>query len=243
MKILIAKLKLANFLTFSSSVGFSVIRGVSYPTYKPQPYIHNYALMYGFAGLLYASLASPTKPKYPNEIDYNFLDEIEKKMYVYPARPKNLVIKRMLCNIKGEGYAEPTQPKPKTLYPWHVVHVYFAPNSVFETVIILFDETMKLPSTIRIGVKRQGVFKVEYAKADIVDYAHGFSDPINLGDAERFNYKPDSYVLILSTKTRRRGVPHSNYIVKGFYREKKLAVIRGRLGRELVTFRLPLSGR
>jgi len=240
MRVLIARLKLSDFLTFSSSIGFSVIRGVTYPTYKPQPYIHNYALMYGFAGLLYASLGSPTKPKHPNVIDYSFLDEIEKKMYVYPARPKSLVIKRMLCNIKSEGYVEPTQPRPKSLYPWHVAHVYFAPNSVFETIIILYKEGIRLPRTIRVGVKRQGVFKVVYSDAKIDGYTSGFSDPINLGDAERFDYKPDSHVVVLTTKTRRKRVPHSNYIVKGFYRERKLAVIKGQIEGERVIFTLPL---
>jgi len=240
MKILIAKLKLHNFLTFSSSIGFSVIGGVSYPVYKPQPYIHNYALMYGFAGLLYASLASPTKPKHPNEIDYNFLQDIEKKIYVYPARPSHLVIKRMLCNIKSEGYAEPTQPKPKTMYPWHVAHVYFGPESVFETVVAVKDESVKLPSVIRIGVKRQGVFKIEYAQAKIKDFTNGISDPINLGDMLKFGLRPDSYILVLSTKTKRVGVPYSNYIVKGLYREKKLAVIEGRIGKDTVTFKLPI---
>ena len=240
MKILIVRLKLHNFLTFSSSIGFSVIGGVSYPVYKPQPYLHNYALMYGFAGLLYASLASPTKPKHSNEIDYNLLQNIEKKIYVYPARPRHLVIKRMLCNIKGEGYAEPTQPKPKTMYPWHVAHIYFGPGSVFETVIIVKDNSTKLPSVIRVGVKRQGVFKVEYRQAKIKEFTNGISDPVNLGDIIRFGLKPYSYVLVLSTKTRRIGIPYSNYIVKGLYKENVLAVIEGKIGKETVSFKLPI---
>jgi len=240
MRILVARLKLNNFLTFSSSIGFSVIGRVSYPVYKPQPYIHNYALMYGFAGILYASLASPTNPRHPNEIDYRFLDESEKKRYVYPARPRNLVIKRMLCNIKGEGYAELTQPKPKTLYPWHVIHMYFAPQSIFETVIILQNEEVRLPRVIRIGAKRQGVFKVDYVPAKIKGYTRGISDPINLGDIKRLNLEPDSYIVVLTTKTKRKGVPYSNYIVKGFYEAEKLAIIEARAGNEIISFRLPI---
>jgi len=238
MKILICKLKLNNFLTFSSFVGYSVIAGVSYQVYKPQPYIHNYALMYGFAGLLYASLASPRK--HVNEIEYRFLDMIEKKMYIYPARPRSLKIKRMLCNIKGEGYVDVVQPKPKSVYPWHVAHIYFAPGSIFETVLILFEENLKLPKTIRIGVKRQGVFEVSYREAKIAKDTSGFTDPVNLGDMERFGLTPDSYAVVLSTKTRRKGVPYSNIIVKAFYSKPVIKVIRGTIEGEKIVFHLPI---
>jgi len=246
LKILIARLKLHSFLTFSSSVGYTLIGGVTYTVYRPQPYLHNYTLMYGFAGVLYASPASPISPQRPGEVDYRFLDEIESRLYVFPARPRHLSVKRMLCNIKGEGYAEPVQPKPKTVYPWHVAHVYFAPGSVFETVVIVKDNSIRLPNTIRIGVKRQGVFRVEYAEAEVTGYTDGISDPINLGDAVRFGVEPESYILLLATKTRRAGVPYSNYVVKGVYRDRKLAVIEGKVHGERIEFRLPilrLSGR
>jgi len=240
MKVLVARLRLHDFLTFSSSVGYTVIGDVTYTVYRPQPYIHNYALMYGFAGLLYVSLASPTSPSQSYEIDYSYLDEVERKIYVYPARPGRLVVKRMLCNIKGEGCAEPLAPNPKSMYPWHVAHVYFAPGSVFETVILVKDEDVVLPETIRIGVKRQGVFKVEYAEAEIKGRTRGISDPINLGDAINQGVKPDSHILVLATKTRRKGTPYSNYVVKGIYNSEKLAIVEGRIGRETVVFKLPL---
>jgi len=243
MKLLVARLKLCNFLTFSSSVGYSVIGGVTYTVYRPQPYFHNYALMYGFAGLLYASLASPTTPKNPSEINYSLLNDIEEKFYVYPARPRHLVVKRMLCNIKSEGYAEPVQPKPKSMYPWHVAHVYFAPGSIFETVVLVKDNSVRLPRTVRVGVKRQGVFKVEYAEAEIKGYTNGVSDPTNLGDVARWGVKPDSYTIVLTTKTLRKGVPYSNYVVKGLYRDKVLATIEARIGDEIVEFRLPIPKR
>jgi len=239
MRIFVCRLKLNNFLTFSSFVGYSVIGGVSYQVYKPQPYIHNYSLMYGFTGLLYASLASPRK--HVNEIEYKFLDSIEKKLYVYPARPRTLRIKRTLCNVKGEGYVELVQPKPKSVYPWHVAHIYFAPGSVFETVAIVFDEGVKIPRTIRIGVKRQGVFEVTCSEAKISDKAiSGFTDPVNLGDMERFGLKPDSYVIVLSTKTRRKGIPHSNIIVKAFYNKPVIRVIEGIIEGEKSVFHLPI---
>jgi len=236
-KVLIARLKLNDFLTFSSTISFTSIGGVSYPIYKPQPYLHNYALMYGFAGLLYASLASPGKQL--NEIDYSQLNEIKEKFYVYPARPKAIVVRRLLCHVKSEGFAEPVQPKPKTVYPWHVVHMAFTPGSEFETVVIVRDERTRLPKTIRIGVKRQGVFSVEYRPAEVRGYVSGFSDPINLGDARLNNLTPDSYVVLLSTRTSHKNIPHSNLIVKGYYREDKLALIEATEG-EKTTFKLPL---
>jgi len=240
MRIYVAELQLHNFLTFSSSVGFAVIGGVSYPVYRPQPYIHNYALMYGFRGIPYASLASKTGEY--DEIDYSLLSEIENEIYVFPARPRSLVIKRVLCNIKGEGYAEPVQPKPKTVYPWHVAHMYIAPGSIFETVVLVKREGIRLPSVIRIGVKRQGVFKVRYVEASIEGYTDGYSDPVNLGDVIRFRAEPDSYVVLLTTKTKRTGVPYSNYVVKGYYSRRVLAVIRARTGSRVTEFRLPIPG-
>jgi len=240
MRAYIVELQLHDFLTFSSSVGFVVIGKLSYPVYRPQPYIHNYALMYGFRGFPYASLAS--KAGEFQQIDYNLLDEIEDEMYVFPARPRNLVIKRTLCNIRGEGYAEPIQQKPKTMYPWHVVHMYIAPGSIFETVVLVKKESVKLPTVIRVGVKRQGVFKVKYSEAQIGKLSGGYSDPINLGDAIRYGMEPDSYVILLTTKTERTGVSQSNYIVKGFYERNMLSVIRSRKGSRTVEFRLPILG-
>jgi CRISPR type I-D-associated protein Csc1 len=236
-KLLIARLRLSDFLTFSSTISFTSIGDVSYPIYKPQPYLHNYALMYGFAGLLYASLASPKGQL--NEIDYGQLDEIEEKFYVYPARPKAIGVRRLLCHVKSEGFAEPVQPKPKTVYPWHVVHMAFTPGSEFETVIVVRDERIKLPKTIRVGVKRQGVFSVEYQPAEVKGYVSGLSDPINLGDALLNGLAPNSYVVLLSTRTSRRNVHHSNLIVKGYYYEDKLALIEATKGGR-TTFKLPL---
>jgi len=240
MKIYVAELRLHDFLTFSSSVGFTVISRVSYPVYRPQPYIHNYALMYGFRGIPYASLAS--KAGEFQQIDYSMLNGIEDEIYVFPARPRALVIKRLLSNIRGEGYAEPVQPRPKTVYPWHVVHMYIAPGSVFETVILVKREGIKLPSIVRIGVKRQGVFKVRYSEAEVKGCTSGYSDPINLGDAIRSGLKPGTYVVLLTTKTERFGIPYSNYVVKGFYERNELAVIRAKVGSRDVVFKLPVKG-
>jgi len=238
MKIYIAELQLHGFLTFSSSIGFAVIGGVSYPVYRPQPYIHNYALMYGFRGIPYASLAS--KVGEFHQIDYKLLGEIENEIYVFPARPRSLTVKRMLCNVKGEGFAEPVMPRPKTMYPWHVVHMYITPGSVFETVVLVKKESIKLPSVIRIGVKRQGVFRVRYIEAEIEGYTSGYSDPINLGDVTRFGIRPDSYIILLTTKTERTGVSGSNQIVKGLYTGNKLAVIRARNDLHSAKFKLPI---
>jgi len=42
------------------------------------------------------------------------------------------------------------------------------------------------------------------------------------------------------TKTKRKGVPYSNYIVKGIYEDEKLAIVETRMGDELISFRLPI---
>lgn len=224
----ICSMKLCDHLTFSSTVGYANIMDVSYMVYKPQPYIHNYSLMYGLGGLLYASLWSPHVET--GNIEYSLLDEIEKRLYVYPARPRKIALKRMLLNIKGEGTVEVVQPKPKSMYPWHVVHLYFAPGSVFETVVVTKQDDIRIPSTIRIGVKRQGVFRVVCEEATFKGYTSGFTDPVNLGDLIRYNFIPDSYVVLLNTKTARRGVPDSNAIVKAYFKEKRVALLESRNG-------------
>ncbi|MEM1696117.1 MAG: hypothetical protein QXE66_05380 [Desulfurococcaceae archaeon] len=236
-KTYICSLKLCDYVTFSSTVGYANIMGVTYTVYKPQPYIHNYPLMYGFGGLLYASLASPHVET--TEIDYSFLDEVEKKIYVYPARPRRIALRRMLLNIKGEGAVEVVQPKPKSVYPWHVVHLCFAPGSVFETVVVTRSDNVRIPRTIRVGVKRQGVFRVTCEEARVERYTSGSTDPVNLGDLSRYGLAPDSYVVLLSTKTVRKGVPNSNIIVKAYYKENRVAVLRTC---SRVEFRVPLIG-
>ncbi|MEM3662868.1 MAG: hypothetical protein QXI68_04700 [Sulfolobales archaeon] len=236
-KVYICSLKLCDYLTFSSTIGYANIMDVTYTVYKPQPYLHNYSLMYGFGGLLYASLGSPHVET--SQIEYSSLDDVEKKLYIYPARPKELHLRRMLMNIKGEGAVEVQQPRPKSMYPWHVAHLYFAPNSVFETVVVTKDDRIRLPKTVRVGVKRQGVFDVECEEAAIRGYTSGLTDPVNLGDLSRYELAPDSYVVLLSTKTARKGVPNSNIIVKAYYRENRVAMLETR---SRIKFRVPLIG-
>lgn len=235
-KTYICTLRLCDYLTFSSTVGYTNIMDVTYTVYKPQPYLHNYPLMYGFGGLLHVSLASPHVETM--QIDYSSLDDIEGRLYIYPARPRRIFLKRMLLNIKGEGAIE-VQLKPKSIYPWHAVHLYFAPGSVFETVAIIKDDRVRIPKNIRVGVKRQGVFSVECEEASIKGYTSGLTDPVNLGDLSRYGLTPDSYVVLLNTKTARKGVPNSNTIVKAYYKENKVALLETRSG---MRFKVPLIG-
>jgi len=238
MKIYIITLKLNDFFVFSSHLTFSKIKGVSYTVYRPSQYIHNYPLMYALADLLYVSLASPTITV--DEIEYKDLDEIEKILYVYPARPRSIRLMRLLGNIRGEGFAEPSEAHPKTIYPWHVAHIVFTPGSIFESVLITYENDIKLPKIIRIGVKRQGVFTVEYYEAVITGFTDGFSDPINLGDVVRRGLRPDSFRMLLETRTRRKNAPGSNMIVSGEYRRRMLSIVKANINGEEVVFRLPL---
>lgn len=234
-KVYICTLRLCDYLTFSSSVGYANVGDVTYMVYKPQPYIHNYPLMYSFAGLLHVALASPTIEV--TEIDYSNIDNIERQLYVYPARPHKISLKRMLLNIKGEGAAELVQPRPKSMYPWHVIHLYFAPGSEFKTVVITRSNGIKIPGTIRVGVKRQGVFKVYCEEATIKSYTSGLTDPVNLGDLYRQGLRPKSYTVLLSTKTLRKNSQYSNIVVKAYFDEDVVAVIESRSG---ARFRVPL---
>ncbi len=234
MKPYICELKLCDYLTFSSTTDYANVGGVTYMVYKPQQYIHNYALMYGFSGLLHASLASIAKRVL--EIDYNLLDEIEEKVYVYPARPISVSIKRMLLNIRGEGAVDVVQPKPKSVYPWHVCHMCFPPGSLFETVLLVKDENYRIPATIRVGVKRQGVFRVKCREVEERSRTRGFTDPVNLGDLLKYGLKPSYYKLLLETKTVRKDVPYSNTIVKAYFDREVIDVLK--VGEK--TFRVPL---
>lgn len=231
----ICALRLCDYLTYSSAVGFAEIAGVTYTAYKPQPYLHNYPLMYGFAGILHASLASKAVETF--EIDYSGLSEIEKGMYVYPARPRSIVLKRMLLNIKGEGAVDVVQPRPKGMYPWHVAHLYFAPGSVFETVLLVRSSSVRIPTAIRVGVKRQGTFSVECRKAKIREYVAGSTDPVNLGDLHRRALRPHSYTVLLNTKTVRKEVPYSNVVVRAYFDKPAVAVLEAENG---ARFKVPI---
>ena len=242
MKIYVAHLKLSDFLTFSSNVGFVAIgRGqhkVSYTVYKPQPYLHNYALMYAFSGLLHASLASAVERRrtaIQKEIDYAGLSTIERNLYVYPAKPKKLSVKRLVANITGEGFIE-VQVRPKGAYPWHVVHLCFAPGSEFETVVVT-KENVRLPSTIRVGVKRQGVFDVLLEPANVAGETAGYSDPVNLGDVLKAGIRPKHMVVLLRTKTVRKGIPCSNIIARIYL--DRLAVIKSRTAKFMIPLITP----
>lgn len=236
-RVFICTLRLCDHLTFSSSVGYANVADVTYTVYKPQPYLHNYSLMYGFSGLLHVSLASPTIEI--TEIEYSWLNEIKKKLYVYPARPRKVILKRMLLNIKGEGVVEVVQPRPKSMYPWHVIHLYFAPGSEFETVVISKSADVRIPSTIRVGAKRQGVFKVKFEEAVVKGYTSGLTDPVNVGDLVEHGMVPDFYTVLLNTKTVKRGAPGSNIIAKAYFKKAIVALLESRSG---IMFRVPLLG-
>ncbi len=240
VELLVAELKLCDFLTFSSTILPVEIGDVTYPTYRPAPYIHNYPLMYAFSGLTHASLTSPSKPGNPSEVSYLLLDEIERNLYVYPASPVLIDMTRLIGNVKSEGFAEPRKVRPKSLYPWHVAHMAFAPGSAFETVILVTNENVKLPGTIRLGVKRQGVFEVRYYHAKVKGFVSGWSDPVNLGDVIRYGLEPEQYYTLLTTKTVHKSRQFSNMIVRGYYSESKLSVIEVSSGQYRRTFRLPL---
>lgn len=243
MKMLACRLRLHGFLTFSSFVGVATIGGVTFTEYKPAPVIHNYPLMYAFAGLAHGSLASkswswsdPIKGSLnapPPE--YRLLQEMLRRFYIYPAKPSSIVVARMLGVVGGERLAH-LQVRPKSMYPWRVVHHYFAPGSVFDTLVILYDEGFKLPRTIRLGAKRYGVFKVDCREAVVEGEWSYYSDPVNLDDVAKWGYRVLRSVMVLERK--RAGGSLARALV-----DRPVKLLKARFPDGNVELKLPLPRR
>lgn len=205
MELLACRLHLHGFLTFSSFTSVVPYGNTSFTEYKPAPVIHNYPLMYAFFGLVHGSLASKVRERPIEDAvrvappDYRLLKEVLRKLYVFPAKPYRLITTKMLAVAGGERLVQ-LVPKPKAMYPWRVVHQYFAPGSIFDTILLVYDEDYIPPKTIRLGVKRYGVFRVECVKANIVGEWHWYSDPVNVADIEKWGYTIVRQVTVLSPK-------------------------------------------
>lgn len=208
--IYVCTLKLAGHLTFSSSISVTTIpsrrgKDAAFTVYKPAMVIHNYPLMYAFSGYAHGSLVSfrishtqVLKGEVPPP-EYTLMKEITNRLYVYPARPRHILLDRMLAVATGEHIVQHVG-QPKAMYPWRVIHYYFLPGSIFETVV-LTKNGVRLPRTIRLGVKRQGVFEVSCRRAVVKGEIEAYTDPVNIADVEAWGYKPKSYITLLEPKS------------------------------------------
>jgi hypothetical protein len=119
------------------------------------------------------------------------------------------------------------------MYPWRVVHRYFAPGSTFDTLIVVYDEAYRPPRTVRLGAKRYAVFDVECRRVERGGEWRGFSDPINLDDVQAWGYRPVRYLTVLE---RKKG---GGTIARALF-EKPLPVLRARFSDGTATYKLPL---
>lgn len=237
MKPLACRLRLHGYLTFSSFVGVSTTGKVAFTEYKPAPVIHNYPLMYALAGLSHGSLASLAWERPLDAVHqspppkYTLIPSIEKKLYAYPAKPFSIVTARMLSVAGGERLVH-LQVRPKSMYPWRVIHRYFAPGTIFDTLVILNEEA-RIPRTIRLGAKRYGVFSVECKIAREEGEWNGFSDPVNLDDVRKWGYNVLKSLTILE---RKKG---GGTIARAIF-DKPVKVLKARFRDGLAEFKLPL---
>lgn len=200
---LLCLLRLEGYLTYSSTTAPVMIsRDLTVTEYRPAPVIHNIALTYALLGLPHGSLASSTRPGMPPE--YLIAQEArERGLYVYPAKPVTLVLERQLAIAGGEKLVS-LQAQFKSMYPWRVLHQYYAPGSLFLTTV-LAPPGLRLPGTIRLGAKRYGVARLSCREATVSPAPPGFSDPVNLRDIESWGLRPRRVVVLLDHKNATAG--------------------------------------
>lgn len=201
-------LRLEGYLTFSSTAAPAMVgRDLTVTEYRPAPVIHNIPLAYALAGLLHGSLGSRVNPPpWKAALEpplYMIADEIRRRFYVYPAKPVKIVLERQLAIAGGERLVS-LQAQFKSMYPWRVLHQYYAPGSEFITTVIAPPE-WKNPRVVRFGTKRYGVARVICKEAEAVHAGLGFSDPVNLRDILSWGLKPRRIVVLLDHKNPTAG--------------------------------------
>lgn len=201
-------LRLEGYLTFSSTAAPAMVgRDLTVTEYRPAPVIHNIPLTYALAGLPHGSLGSrvnppPWKAK-PEPPLYVAAEELREKIYVYPAKPVRIVLERQLAIAGGERLVS-LQAQFKSMYPWRVLHQYYAPGSEFVTTVLAPPE-WRPPRVVRFGAKRYGVARVVCREAEAVHAGLGFSDPVNLRDILSWGLKPHRIVVLLDHKNPTAG--------------------------------------
>jgi hypothetical protein len=127
------------------------------------PVIHNYPLTIAF-------LNQPVELSYANisgKIHFSLKPEIvwEKYgFYIYPARAVKMHVRNILFSMGGTGYVT-IKPKTRAPVPDLTVHQVYLPGTIFHTYLITkANRPPRLPSILRLGAKRYGVFKLSYKK-------------------------------------------------------------------------------
>ena len=232
-------LHLEGYLTFSSTAAPVVVnRDLTVTEYRPAPVIHNIPLTYALAGLPHGSLGSRVNPPpwkaRPEPPLYMLAEELRQRFYVYPAKPVRVVLERQLAIAGGERLVS-LQAQFKSMYPWRVLHQYYAPGTVFLTAV-LAPRDWRPPRVVRLGVKRYGVARVTCREAEAAPSGPGFSDPVNLRDIESWGLRPRRVIVLLDHKN-----PSAGRIARAEL--DALYELRARIGRRLYRMRLPLPPR
>ena len=231
-------LRLDGYLTFSSTATPVVVnRDLTVTEYRPAPVIHNIPLTYALAGLPQGSLGSRVNPPpwkaVPEPPEYTVAEELRAWFYVYPAKPVRIVLERQLAIAGGERLVS-LQAQFKSMYPWRVLHQYYAPGTVFLTAV-LAPPDWKPPRVARLGVKRYGVMRVECNGAEAVMAEPGFSDPVNLRDIVSWGLRPRRAIILLDHKN-----PTAGRIAR--VELDRLYLLRARIGGRVYSMLLPLPG-
>ncbi len=124
------------------------------------PIIHNYPLTIAFLGRpvdsSFTSISHLITKTTSSERVWR-----EHGFYIYPAIADRIYTKTIMFSMSGTGYVL-LKPKTRAPVPDLTTHQVFMPGSLFKTYIISKSKRPRIPSFVRLGAKRYGVFKIKY---------------------------------------------------------------------------------
>jgi hypothetical protein len=211
-------------------------------------FIHNYPLIYGVAGVSVESYAvipslhftfyggetvQALKPRVARTpLHYGFVEEQIKNLmdgrdsvYVYPAYPVRVSVKKIFMQARGTSYAE-FRGALKTVYPRLVHYVALIPPSEFRTIILTSGIELPRELYIRIGMKRMGLFKVYLREAKILGRIEDLAwsnVPVNIYDVSLFGYTPSDVIKVMETRSKPPSKPSASII--GYIRARGLFLV------------------
>lgn len=266
LSVYIAKLELQGVLLFATEQRPSLAEEGGAVISTGQ-FIHNYPLIYGFLGKsveAYAVIPSlhfmtyeeisrsrfrPTLARKP--LQYTSVEEqVESfasgrrrdggSLYVFPAYPLRVAVRKLFMAAKGSGYAE-IRGRLKTVYPRLVHYVALVPPSTFSTVVLAYG--VELPRTlyVRVGMKRMGLFRVTLSEAEVegrIREPRWTTLPVNLHDLRLFGYSAIDFLKVLETRSKSPKKPDASVV--GYAMCENLFKIRGNKREKEEEHRIPL---
>mgnify|MGYP001626199304 CR=1 FL=1 len=262
LKIYIADLELQGVLLFATEQRPSLAEEGG-AVISTGHYIHNYPLIYGFANrnvesysvipsLHFLSYEDLKKSQFAPKIArsplcYSFVEEQLKNLlgdkesiYVFPACPEKIVVKKFFMQAKGSGYAE-SRGALKIVYPRLEHYVALVPPSRFKTVVLTNGVELPHMVFVRIGMKRMGLFKVYLREARIerqIEELAWTNIPVNLFDIEQFGYSVEDFIKVLETRSKTPNKILASLV--GYVKARKLFMVSGGDHLKEITIRVPL---